>query len=87
MHRQRGATMRLTQDLKAIVTTQPIRKLTTVKACTHSRLIDDELSASGERTGKVRCLECLAVIDDPHQSRQSRHRAGSEHVGRSGVHA
>lgn len=34
--------------------------------CTHSRAIDDVLTARGKRTGKVRCLECHAVIDDPY---------------------
>jgi len=68
MYRQRGATMRQTQDSMAIVTAHPIRKPATAKACMHSRLIDDVLSAGGERIGKVRCLECRTVIDDPHQS-------------------
>ena len=37
-----------------------------VKTRTHSRLIDDVLNEAGNRTGKVFCLECLAVIDDPY---------------------
>lgn len=35
--------------------------------CTHQRLIDDVLSRSGKRTGKVRCLECGTIFDDPYQ--------------------
>ncbi|MBS0183182.1 MAG: hypothetical protein JSS39_12335 [Nitrospira sp.] len=35
--------------------------------CTHQRLIDDVLTRSGKRTGKVRCLECRAIFDDPYQ--------------------
>jgi hypothetical protein len=35
--------------------------------CTHQRLIDDVLTKSGKRTGKVRCLECSAIFDDPYQ--------------------
>lgn len=35
--------------------------------CAHQRLIDDVLTGSGERTGKVRCLECGSVFDDPFQ--------------------
>ena len=33
--------------------------------CLHLRLIDYVLSADGKRTGKVRCVECGAVFDDP----------------------
>ena len=35
--------------------------------CTHQRLIDDVLTRSGKRTGKVRCLECWIIFDDPYQ--------------------
>lgn len=38
--------------------------------CTHQRLIADVLSRNGTRTGKVRCLECCTVIDDPYLSRK-----------------
>ena len=43
------------------------RKTTSNSCCTHQRLIDDVLTESGKRTGKVRCLECGAVFDDPYQ--------------------
>jgi hypothetical protein len=33
--------------------------------CRHSRLIDRVLTAAGEETGTVRCLECGAIIPDP----------------------
>ena len=33
--------------------------------CAHQRLIDDVLTRSGTRTGKVRCLECGTIFDDP----------------------
>ena len=36
-------------------------------ACAHQRLIDDILTRGGKRTGKVRCLECGAEIDDPYR--------------------
>jgi len=36
------------------------------RACAHQRLIDDIWTRGGQRTGKVRCLECGAVIDDPY---------------------
>ena len=35
--------------------------------CLHHRLIDDVLTTEGKRTGKVRCVECGAVFDDPEQ--------------------
>ncbi len=38
--------------------------------CEHQRIIADVLTRSGKRTGKVRCLECSTVIDDPYLSQQ-----------------
>ncbi|MDH5741017.1 MAG: hypothetical protein OEY77_11890 [Nitrospira sp.] len=35
--------------------------------CTHQRLIDNILTRGGKRTGKVRCLECGTIFDDPYQ--------------------
>ena len=35
--------------------------------CAHQRLIDDILTRKGNPTGKVRCLECGTIFDDPHQ--------------------
>lgn len=35
--------------------------------CTHSRAIDDALTRGKKRTGKVRCLECGVIFDDPYQ--------------------
>jgi hypothetical protein len=35
--------------------------------CAHQRLIDDVRTRSGTPTGKVRCLECGAIFDDPHR--------------------
>jgi hypothetical protein len=35
--------------------------------CAHGRLIDDVRTRSGKRTGKVRCLECNAIFDDPYR--------------------
>lgn len=36
--------------------------------CAHQRLIDDVRTRSGTPTGKVRCLECGTVFDDPHRT-------------------
>ena len=52
------------------ITARPVSQTTLVNHCTHSRIIDDVLTRSGKRTGKVRCLECSAVIDDPHLERK-----------------
>ena len=35
--------------------------------CAHQRIIDDILTKGGKRTGKVRCLECHAMFDDPYK--------------------
>jgi len=35
--------------------------------CRHGRLIDEVLTRSKKRTGKVRCLECGAIFADPYQ--------------------
>lgn len=35
--------------------------------CVHGRAIDDVLTRTKKRTGKVRCLECGAIFDDPYQ--------------------
>jgi len=36
--------------------------------CAHQRLIDDVRTRSGKTTGKVRCLECGTIFDNPHRS-------------------
>ena len=35
--------------------------------CAHQRIIDDILTKGGKRTGKVRCLECRTIFDDPYK--------------------
>ena len=41
-------------------------KATSNACCTHQRIIDDILTRGGKRTGKVRCLECGTIFDDPY---------------------
>jgi hypothetical protein len=41
-------------------------ELATVR-CNHSRMVDDVLTKSKKNTGKVRCLECSAIVDDPYR--------------------
>lgn len=36
--------------------------------CAHQRLIDDVRTRSGKPTGKVRCLECGMIFDDPYRN-------------------
>jgi hypothetical protein len=43
------------------------RKAISNACCVHQRLIDDILTRSGKQTGKVRCLECGTIFDDPYQ--------------------
>lgn len=42
-------------------------KTTSNVCCTHQRIIDDVLTRGGKRTGKVQCLECGTIFDDPYQ--------------------
>jgi hypothetical protein len=52
------------------VTAQPLSRTTPTYPCTHSRAIDEVLTRGKKRTGKVRCLECGVVFDDPYQGQQ-----------------
>lgn len=49
------------------VTVQPASRTTSTNPCTHSRAIDDVLTRGKKRSGKVRCLECQAIFDDPYE--------------------
>ncbi len=51
------------------VTVQSTSRTTPTNPCTHSRVIDDVLTRGKKRTGKVRCLECGAIFDDPYEGR------------------
>jgi len=35
--------------------------------CAHQRLIDDVRTKAGKLTGKVRCLECGTIFEDPYK--------------------
>lgn len=35
--------------------------------CDHQRLIDDVRTRSGKPSGKVRCLECGSIFEDPYR--------------------
>ena len=37
-----------------------------ITGCAHQRLIDDVRTRGGKLTGKVRCLECGVIFDDPY---------------------
>ncbi|MFO0700858.1 MAG: hypothetical protein U0236_16670 [Nitrospira sp.] len=48
-------------------TAQKSSRVASTSFCAHQRLIDDVLTRGGKRTGKVRCLECGNIFDDPYQ--------------------
>jgi len=47
-------------------TVQPTSQIRPAVTCAHNRLIADIPTESGQRTEKVRCLECGTEFDDPH---------------------
>ena len=49
------------------MTVQPASRTTWTNPCIHGRMIDDVLTRSKKRSGKVRCLECGAIFDDPYR--------------------
>ncbi len=40
--------------------------------CTHSRLISDCVSEEEHKAGKVRCVECGAIVPDPYLKRDGK---------------
>ncbi len=40
------------------------------KACVHGRLLDSVVTRGGKKTGRVRCLECGAIVEDPAQCKK-----------------
>lgn len=40
-------------------------------ACTHSRLISDSVTEEEHLAGKVRCVECGAIVPDPYLERET----------------
>ncbi|HBR50547.1 MAG TPA: hypothetical protein DEA71_10720 [Nitrospira sp.] len=66
-----AATAHLMEDtmelLAESVTVQPASRTTSTNPCSHSRAIDDVLTRGKKRSGKVRCLECQAIFDDPYE--------------------
>jgi hypothetical protein len=65
MHREMEAPMD-TQAIQAIGHEIGIPHSTML--CAHQRLIDDVRTRSGKPTGKVRCLECGTIFDDPYRN-------------------
>ncbi|WP_413933322.1 hypothetical protein [Nitrospira sp. BLG_1] len=66
-----AATAHLMEDTMELpaesVTVQPASRTTPTNPCSHSRAIDDVLTRGKKRSGKVRCLECQAIFDDPYE--------------------
>ena len=42
------------------------------RACTHSRLISDSVTEDEHQSGKVRCVECGAIVADPYLKRDGK---------------
>lgn len=65
----RGCEMEEPMDTQLV---QAIRQETTIPSsqthCDHQRLIDDVRTRNGKPTGKVRCLECRSIFDDPYRN-------------------
>ncbi len=40
------------------------------RACTHSRIISDSVTEEEHDAGKVRCVECGAIVSDPYLKRE-----------------
>ena len=40
--------------------------------CTHSRLISDSVTEEEHKAGKVRCVECGAIVPDPYLKREDK---------------
>lgn len=38
------------------------------QVCEHRRLIEDVRTKEGQRTGRVRCVECGMIMPDPHDA-------------------
>lgn len=52
------------------VMVQLASRTTPTNPCVHGRAIDDVLTRGKKRTGKVRCLECGAIFDDPYHGQK-----------------
>lgn len=50
-----------------IIQDQEITGTPSAVQCAHQRLVAQVLNPSGAKTGKVRCLECESILDDPHR--------------------
>ncbi len=40
--------------------------------CTHSRVISDSVTEEEHDAGKVRCVECGAIVSDPYLKREGK---------------
>jgi hypothetical protein len=41
-------------------------------ACAHGRMISDSVTELEHESGKVRCVECGAIVDDPSIKREGK---------------
>ncbi|GKS64584.1 hypothetical protein YTPLAS72_18880 [Nitrospira sp.] len=67
LSRIKGTAMERSAKLLNAVASPPDIQLVSEQSCVHGRMIDEVRTRGGKRTGKVRCLECQAIIADPYQ--------------------
>jgi hypothetical protein len=67
LSRIKGGAMERKMKLIKAAATAPKFHLVSDQSCAHGRLIDEVRTRGGKRTGKVRCLECQTIIEDPYQ--------------------
>ena len=50
-----------------VLASQKRCKVLQATTCCHGRVIEDVLTKDGKWSGKVRCLECSVIFDDPYR--------------------
>ena len=53
-------------NLKESEQTPPPLPMSQPNTCTHGRLISDSVTEEEHNAGKVRCVECGAIVPDPY---------------------
>jgi hypothetical protein len=67
MARGEDHTSQETEVSREILRVQEAKGLTPTSSCVHQRLIGDVLTKQGNRTGRVRCIECGVEFPDPYK--------------------
>lgn len=59
-------------SLKTSVTHSEFPSLNRPDTCTHGRIISDSVTEKEHESGKVRCVECGAIVPDPYLKRDGK---------------